>query len=64
MEGIALILGKMNVLDTSEINVLRARKINTPSLLYVPSKYTLYVQLNTPIEETHLKLFLMTLALV
>jgi len=37
MEGIALILGKMNALGTSEITVLNASKINTLSSLHVVS---------------------------
>ena len=37
MEEVALILDKMNALGTSVMNVHSAGKINTLSLLYIPS---------------------------
>ena len=42
MEGIALILGKMNTLGTNKMNVLSAGKINTITSLHTFS-YTLYI---------------------
>ena len=36
MEEIALILGKINALGTSEMNMLSASNVSTLSLLYIP----------------------------
>ena len=42
MEGIALILSKMNALGTSEMLVLSAGKVNTLLVPYIPS-HTSYI---------------------
>ena len=64
MEDIALMLGKMHAVGTSEMNVLSAGKINTLSLLYVPSHTSCISNLILLWEEIHLKLLLLTLLLV
>ena len=56
MEGIALILGKLNTLITSETYVPNFGKLNTGSLLYVPSHTSCISNLILLWEEIHLKL--------
>ena len=56
MEGIALKVGKINTLGTSETNVPNASKLNTLSLLYVPSHASCICRLILLWEEIHLKI--------
>ena len=64
MEGIAMILGKMNALVTSEMDVLNPSKINALSLLYVTSHTSCISSLILLWEKIHLKLLPLTLLLV
>ena len=64
MEGITLILGKMNALGTSEMNLLSAGKVNTLSFLYVPSYTTRIFSCILQREEIHLKILPLTLLLI
>ena len=56
MKKITLILGDMNVLDTSEMNVLNAGKINTLSSICTLSHTSCKFSLILLPEEIHLKL--------
>jgi len=55
MRGRALIFGNMNVLGTSEMDVLSADEVNTLSLLYVLSHTSCIFGLILLWEDIHLE---------
>ena len=64
MERITLMLGKMNAVDTSEMNVFSAGKVNTLSFFYVLSHTSCIFSFILLWKEIHLELLPLTISLV